>query len=108
VFCLQLGIQTIPYLLSSELFPNDARARCKGLVRAISAVFSFSMLKFFPYLEDLLGLYGTFWGLSSVLLLILPIIYLCVPEAKDVELGQVGGNHWPGRPPACIALHRIL
>ena len=92
VFCLQLGIQTIPYLLSSELFPNDSRARCKGIIRGISAVFSFTMLKFFPYLEDFFGLYGSFWGLASVLLLLLPIIFLCVPEAKDVELDEVAGE----------------
>ena len=91
VFCLQLGIQTIPYLLSSELFPNDARARCKGLIRAISAVFSFSMLKVFPYLEDTFGLYGSFWGLASILFLLLPIVFICVPEAKDVDLEHVAG-----------------
>ena len=93
VFCLQLGIQTIPYLLSSELFPNDARARCKGLIRAISAIFSFSMLKVFPYLEDFFGLYGSFWGFASILFLILPIVFICVPEAKDVDLNHVAGEH---------------
>ena len=92
VFCLQLGIQTIPYLLSSELFPNDARARCKGLIRAISAIFSFSMLKVFPYLEDFFGLYGSFWGFASILFLILPIVFICVPEAKDVDLNHVAGE----------------
>lgn len=110
MFCLQLGVQSFPNLLSSELFPNDARARCKGFIRAVSAIFSFAMLKVFPYLEDNLGLYGSFWSLASgtvngskcngprieftcaVLILILPIIYLCVPEAKDVELDQVSGE----------------
>ena len=65
VFSLQLGLQSFPNLLSSELFPNDARARCKGLIRAVSAIFSFAMLKVFPYLEDTLGLYGSFWSLAS-------------------------------------------
>ena len=30
VFSVQLGIQTLPHLLSGELFPSDVRAFCKG------------------------------------------------------------------------------
>ena len=55
VFFLQLGLQTFPNLLSSELFPNDARSRCKGLIRAFSAISSAIMLKLFPYAETHIG-----------------------------------------------------
>ena len=55
VFFLQLGLQTFPNLLSSELFPNDARSRCKGFIRAFSAISSAIMLKLFPYTETHLG-----------------------------------------------------
>ena len=57
VFFLQLGLQTFPNLLSSELFPNDARSRCKGLIRAFSAISSAIMLKLFPYAETHIGNY---------------------------------------------------
>ena len=50
------------------------------------------MLKVFPYLEDIFGLYGTFWGLASILFLLLPIVFICVPEAKDVGLEDVSGG----------------
>jgi hypothetical protein len=30
VFAVQLGVQTLPFLLSGELFANDVRAVCKG------------------------------------------------------------------------------
>ena len=55
VFFLQLGLQTFPNLLSSELFPNDARSRCKGIIRAFSAISSAVMLKMFPYAETHIG-----------------------------------------------------
>ena len=55
VFFLQLGLQTFPNLLSSELFPNDARSRCKGFIRAFSAISSAVMLKLFPYAETYIG-----------------------------------------------------
>ena len=35
VFSVQLGIQTLPHLLSGELFPSDVRAFCKGKIFAI-------------------------------------------------------------------------
>ena len=95
VFCLQLGLQTFPNLLSSELFPNDARSRCKGFIRAISAISSFVMLKLFPYLETMIGLHGSFWLLSAVLIIIIPFIYFLVPEAKDVDLNNIGGFFLP-------------
>ena len=95
VFCLQLGLQTFPNLLSSELFPNDARSRCKGFIRAVSAMFSFIMLKIFPYLDTHIGLYGSFWLLAALLFIILPFIYLFVPEAKDVDLNNIDGFFKP-------------
>lgn len=55
VFFLQLGLQTFPNLLSSELFPNDARSSCKGMIRAFSALSSAAMLKMFPYTETQIG-----------------------------------------------------
>ena len=33
-------------------------------------------------------------SLPPVLLLILPIVFIWVPEAKDVDLGHVGGRHY--------------
>jgi len=90
VFALQIGVQTFPNLLSGELFPNDIRARCKGMIRAVSALLSFLMLKLFPYMEYQLGLYGSFWSLAACLALMLPVIFIFVPEPKDVSLDLVG------------------
>ena len=39
VFSVQLGIQTLPQLLSGELFPSDVRAFCKGLTRSATCGF---------------------------------------------------------------------
>ncbi|XP_023349580.1 facilitated trehalose transporter Tret1-2 homolog [Eurytemora carolleeae] len=97
VFSLQLGVQTFPNLLSAELFPNDARARCKGLVRAVSSLMSFAMLKIFPYLETHFGLHGSFWTLAAILILSLPVIFIFVPEPKDISLDEVGQFFLPAK-----------
>lgn len=35
------------------------------------------------------GLHGTFWLLAGILFVIIPFIYLYVPEAKDVDLNNI-------------------
>merc|ERR1719483_1236295 len=62
VFSVQLGVQTLPLLLSGELFPADVRASCKGLTRAITCIF---------------------------LIIFLPAVYLILPETKDLSLEMI-------------------
>ena len=45
VFAVQMGVQTIPQILSGELFPSDVRPRCKGISRCIQCIFAVSCLK---------------------------------------------------------------
>ena len=44
VFGVQVGVQTIPTLLASELFPSNLRAWCKGLARCIAYLLIFCKL----------------------------------------------------------------
>ena len=37
VFAAQMGVQTLPFLLSGELFASDVRALCKGLCRGVTS-----------------------------------------------------------------------
>ena len=41
------------------------------------------------FIVCLLGLHGTFWLLAGILFVIIPFIYLYVPEAKDVDLNNI-------------------
>ena len=45
VFGVQLGVQTLPNLLSGELFPSDVRPTCKSIARSIQCVFLVCCLK---------------------------------------------------------------
>ena len=38
VFGVQLGVQTMPLLMSGELFPSDVRPRCKSIARSIQCL----------------------------------------------------------------------
>ena len=85
-FCVQIGPESFPNLISSEIFPNHSRSNCKGLLRAVSSIFSFVVLTYFPKLSKTIGLDGTFFLLAFVLLLTLPSTYLYLSKAKDVDL----------------------
>ena len=45
VFSVQLGVQTLPLLLSGELFPSDVRPICKGIARCIQCILLVICLK---------------------------------------------------------------
>merc|ERR1719219_1005283 len=89
VFSVQLGIQTLPSLLSGELFPSDVRAFGKGLTRSATCGFIVISLKMYPLFESALGVHGTFYLFSGVLLLSLPLVYWILPETKDIGLEMI-------------------
>ena len=71
-------------LLSSELFPSEVRAFCKGLTRSFACNLLVLSLKFYPLMEEKLALYGTFFLFAAIL--IVPVVYLTLPETKDLCL----------------------
>ena len=97
VFAVQLGIQTLPFLLSGELFPSDIRAFCKGITRSFACILLIGGLKMFPTLENTIGIHGTFYSFSAVMILCTPVIYCVVPETKDMSLEMVENYFLPNR-----------
>jgi len=89
VFSVQLGVQTLPLLLSGELFPADVRALCKGLTRAITCIFLVLSVKMFPLLESYFSLCGTFFMFSIFIIIFTPVIYFILPETKDLSLEMI-------------------
>merc|ERR1719414_1191076 len=83
VFSVQLGIQTLPFLLSGELFPSDVRAFCKGLTRSAACLLLVANLKVYPVLEAWVGIGGAFYLFAGVLVAAVPVVYFVLPETKD-------------------------
>ena len=97
VFSVQLGIQTLPFLLSGELFPSDIRAFCKGLTRSFACLLLIGSLKMFPWIESTIGLHGTFYSFSAVMVICTPVIYFILPETKDMSLEMIENYFLPNR-----------
>ena len=94
---MQLGIQTLPLLLSGELFPSDVRAFGKGLTRSATCGFMVISLKLYPYCESLFGVQGTFYSFAVLLLLALPLVYWILPETKDMGLEMIQNFFMPNK-----------
>ena len=51
----------------------------------------------FPTLENTIGIHGTFYSFSAVMILCTPVIYCVVPETKDMSLEMVENYFLPNR-----------
>ena len=80
VFFIQFGIQTLPGLLIDILFPTACKAVMKGLTRAIGSICLISFVFIFKSVS-----YGNaFFIMGSLLLLACPLLYLVVPEIRNI------------------------
>lgn len=89
VFSVNLGVQPMPLLMSSELYPSDIRAFCKSVSRSITCVLIVITLKVFPILEKSLHLSGSFYLYCGVVLFGLPIVMIILPETKDLSIAEI-------------------
>ena len=106
VFAVNLGVQPLPILMASELYPAEHRAFCKvmnkkcsafsesaphmqGLSRSLTFLLTVASLKLFPLLESGLQLSGTFLLYSGVLVAGLPLVMWTMPETKDVNIAEI-------------------
>lgn len=75
-----------PGLFTGELLPAKIRGRLAGYIYTYFSVVTFVLNKFFPQLNDYIGLCGVLivFGLAS--LLATALVFFMVPETKGVSL----------------------
>ena len=88
-FSVQLGVQSMPHLLSSELYPKDLRARGKSISRAITCVLIMVTLKLYLPLKNTISDYGVFYLFAGVILVLVPLMFFKnLSKNEDVEQKQ--------------------
>ncbi|XP_064075161.1 facilitated trehalose transporter Tret1-like [Vanessa tameamea] len=86
---LTVGISSIPFAISGEIFPLEYRGLGGGIsVLALSLNF-FIAVKSFPVLNNAVGLPITYLMYAGVVVLCLSIIYFMLPETKDRTLQEI-------------------
>jgi len=80
----QLGMQTLPGLLTDVIYPSSCQAVLKGLtvtVECTAFVIIIFVLKFFSYSQ-------AFFIMAGILLLVSPLLYMFVPEVKNMGVAM--------------------
>jgi len=80
----QLGMQTLPGLLTDVIYPTSCQAVLKGLTVSIECsafVVIIFVLKFFSYSQ-------AFFIMSGIMLLVSPLLYMFVPEVKNMGVAM--------------------
>lgn len=104
-FSVQIGVQSMPHLLSGELYPGDLRAKGKAMSRAITCILIFLTLQCYLPLKNAITEYGVFYLYAGVILFSMPLVYFkdfCennsqaeasnwfyMPETKGISLDEV-------------------
>ncbi|CAH2061068.1 unnamed protein product, partial [Iphiclides podalirius] len=89
MFSLTIGISSIPFAISGEIFPLEYRGLGGGIsILALSLNF-FVAVKSFPVLTHSVGLPWTYCLYAGIVVLCLIVIYLMMPETKDRTLQDI-------------------
>lgn len=89
MFSLTVGISSIPFALSGEIFPLEFRGLGSGIsILALSLNF-FVAVKCFPVLNGSIGLPMTYVLYASVVTVCLSVVWFMLPETKDKTLQDI-------------------
>lgn len=92
MFALTVGISSIPFALSGEIFPLEYRGLGGGIsILALSLNF-FVAVKCFPVLNNNIGLPLTYVLYASVVIICLTVVWFMLPETKDKTLQDIEDN----------------
>ena len=84
-----MGLTTIPYIYSGELFSVKVKGLAVMLSVIISGAFGFITKLMLPFLNEAAGIYTTFWIFAFTCVVGSLIIYYITPETKGKNLERI-------------------
>ena len=88
-FSFNIGVGAVCPLLRTELLPTKLRATVSGFVSFWAWIGAFVLTQGYPYVAAALNEYGAFWILASVLLISIVVVFVVLPETKDLSLEEI-------------------
>lgn len=89
VFAIAVGLIPIPNVIAGEIFPLQFRAIGASISIIALSIFTFVVLKTFPYLVDNFGIHGTYGLHGFLLLYTLVVNWFLLPESKGKTLLEI-------------------
>ena len=103
VFVVQCGLQGLPGQLTDILFPSSCKSIMKGVCRAVT---SFTLV-IFIFLINCFPDYCRFWIMSVTLLCASPVLFIFIPEIRNIGKSTAGNFILPVQTVFYILLPRI-
>ena len=84
-----IGTGSVPMVILGEVFPQSVKGTAISIINSVMWVLNFGMAKLFFFMNESLGIYGTFlfFGSCSILMSLYVIIFL--PETKNKTLNEI-------------------
>ncbi|OGT50443.1 MAG: MFS transporter [Gammaproteobacteria bacterium RIFCSPHIGHO2_12_FULL_38_11] len=86
-FFVNFGPNTTTFLIPSEIYPTNIRARAHGISAAVGKLGAFSGAFFLPFLLHKVGVFSTM-GVMSVVSVLGVLITIIIPEMKNKSLSD--------------------
>ncbi|KAF5290652.1 hypothetical protein FQR65_LT01942 [Abscondita terminalis] len=83
------GLQNVPFILISELFPLHVKTYANALFSVLYGVTAATSTKFLQYTKDEYGMHVPFIVFTIVGMIGIPYYIICVPETKKKTLEEI-------------------
>ncbi|KAK0178814.1 hypothetical protein PV327_007662 [Microctonus hyperodae] len=87
IYCLGMG--PLPYVVSSEIFSADICALANSVAQICMWILAFFIIKFFPSLIEIFGMYGCFLLLACFCIAIFIFTYFVIPETRGKSIQTI-------------------
>jgi facilitated trehalose transporter len=100
IFCFTaastVGYLVVPWVMIGEVYPSRVRGLLGGLTTCAAHMFVFTVVKTFPLLQQVAGVYGSFWIYGIVSMTGTLFFYFFLPETKGRTLEEIE-DYFAGR-----------
>lgn len=87
---VSLGLASVPFVITNEIFPTYARATCVSFCFCINFTWSFTMSHVWRWLVFHYNIYSfAFWFISGLNAFSIPFLVFYLPETKRKSLLQI-------------------
>lgn len=85
-----LGYLTLPWVMTSELYPLRFRGAVGGLTTAIAQIMTFAAVKTYPHLSNTIGLEATMYAFAVSAVIGALFAVFILPETRGKSLDEIG------------------
>ncbi|KAJ0182638.1 hypothetical protein K1T71_002007 [Dendrolimus kikuchii] len=89
IFSYTIGLATVPFAITSEIFPTNIKSKATCVIQIFVAVMTFAVTKLYQIVADYLGYHVAFWGFGGLSIAGVIFILVMLPETKGQSFAAI-------------------